>query len=146
MEPAEYFNEKKTIVLYNSYKLHRLPANADGSTRFRCQTCITMSKTVTPAHFIERTPNAESKHSNSCKNFSNVQKIGLQQYYSMKKDARNYKTSVLSETSPKISNSSKRTSIGDLLLDFILKKKRHESHAQKTKTSIHLENNQYHHY
>lgn len=88
MQKIEYFDHKKSIALYQNYKLHRVSSNTDGTTRFRCQTCKSVSITVNQSDLISRSPNETAKHTNICKMLFPIQSICLQKYESMKLQAR----------------------------------------------------------
>ncbi|RNA26485.1 hypothetical protein BpHYR1_052941 [Brachionus plicatilis] len=88
MEKIEYFDLKKCIILFDNYKLHKVASNADGSVRFRCQTCKSISVTVDKTDLIFRKPNASFRHLSQCKKYFKIQTICMKKYEEIKHDAR----------------------------------------------------------
>ncbi|RMZ97777.1 hypothetical protein BpHYR1_018012 [Brachionus plicatilis] len=63
-------------------------SNADGSVRFRCQTCKSISVTGDKTDLICRKPNASSRHLGQCKKYFTIQTICMKKYEEIKHDAR----------------------------------------------------------
>ncbi|CAF1014791.1 unnamed protein product [Brachionus calyciflorus] len=62
MEKVEYLDPEKSIALFQQYKLHKVTENANGTIRWRCQQCKSISITVDSDENIIRNPTKHSKH------------------------------------------------------------------------------------
>ncbi|RMZ95560.1 hypothetical protein BpHYR1_038462 [Brachionus plicatilis] len=114
---VEYFDQKKSIVLFNNYKIHRVSTNSDGSMRFRCQSCKSISITVNQASIITRTPTETAKHTKNCKKFFPGQAICLQKYEELRTKQELIQTLAL----PKIQSVNSKSTISirsEIVADF----------------------------
>ncbi|RNA30016.1 hypothetical protein BpHYR1_018208 [Brachionus plicatilis] len=90
MEKVEYLDPSKHLLIFENYKFHRKENNTNGSVRWRCEACKTVSLTVDSNDNIIRKPKPNVKHiPHVCIKLFPVQKHCLPQYEFLKHEAKN---------------------------------------------------------
>ncbi|CAF0950217.1 unnamed protein product [Brachionus calyciflorus] len=85
MEKAEFLDPEKTLVLFEGYKLNRHLLNKDGSSRWRCEKCKSMSITIDSNQYIKRKPTQGLQHAQGvCEKYNTIQIQRLKKYESLK--------------------------------------------------------------
>ena len=64
MDTVEYLNPQKTLVIFNNYKYNLHQTNKNGTERWRCESCKSMSITVDQNGSILRKPNVQEMRHN----------------------------------------------------------------------------------
>ena len=59
---VDFLDPSKTLLLYNDFKLHKHKDNNDGASRWRCQTCKSISITINKDYRVIREPEPDARH------------------------------------------------------------------------------------
>ena len=89
MEKAEFLDPEKTLVLFEGYKLNCHLLNKDGSSRWRCEKCKSMSITIDLNQYIKRKPIQGLQHAHRVfEKYNPIQIQCLKKYESLKFEAK----------------------------------------------------------
>ena len=63
MQLVEYLDPEKTLIVFDKYKLNISQKNKNGTSRWRCETCKSMSITIdNKPRYVIRAPKSDLKH------------------------------------------------------------------------------------
>ncbi|CAF0894177.1 unnamed protein product [Brachionus calyciflorus] len=91
MDKAEYLDPEKNLINFQNYKLNKHKINKNGTVRWRCETCKSMSITVNSDGYIVRKPKPDENHIiDKCLRMFPIQILCIKEYETLKNEAKSH--------------------------------------------------------